>query len=393
MQKRLTLLLLLLAFSLSATYAVSNSEDLMRPLGAPGRYTFAPNQLAGAEWYKPAGRLINGHVEESFGNEKNSPELHRFLQETKGAFGVNAAEIGYLTGDWLLELRRAGIRLSAETPAWTQCFSGKELARTEIFGSPIAGRNLFESTFHIHVGSGQSDPAGHGWFFTKDGKDYAPDEIALDHRILFLLPHFDNDVLLAAKPGLSWQARKNAARRDPCPVADGFHHPPVDRLTGALLDYVDYADVVAQKFPTKPAFSFHWNVNPGWEWSDEQCLDALHELHPDAASFEKAFRYVEKPCHRDTAILDRLVEMLCSAGTCPATVFMDMELTYKQPIRSMSCGETERCCASMEWLSAWTSPTNAMNNWPASRLSAKGGMRLKQENMNDAKLENVRDQE
>ena len=201
-------------------------------------------------------------------------------------------------------------------------------------------------------------------------------------------------MLLAAKPGLSWQARKNAARRDPCPVADGFHHPPVDRLTGALLDYVDYADVVAQKFPTKPAFSFHWNVNPGWEWSDEQCLDALHELHPDAASFEKAFRYVEKPCHRDTAILDRLVEMLCSAGTCPATVFMDMELTYETAY-SLDVLRRDREVLRKHGVAFGVDLTDECNEQLAcvQAVSAKGGMRLKQENMNDAKLENVRDQE
>jgi hypothetical protein len=323
------LLLCLAPFSLTAFAATAEQAALMRPLGSPGRYTFSPNQLAAAAWYMPAGRLVNGHIEESFGNEKNWSELHRFLEKTDGAFGVNGAEIGYLTSDWLLKLRRAGIRLSVETSAWPQCSRGVELARAEFFGDPVAGRNLFQSIFHVEIADGRSDPAGHGWFFTKDRKDYAPDEIVLDHRILQLLPRFDNDVLLKASPKLSWQARKDMARRDPCPAADGFHNPSVDRLTGALRDYVDYMSVMAQKFPARPAFSFHWNVNPGWEWGDEQCLDRLHERYPDEASFDKAFRYLERPCHRDEAILDHLVDTLCKAGTCPATVFMDIDLHYR----------------------------------------------------------------
>jgi len=301
----------------------------MRPLGAPGRYTFAPNQLAAAKWYEPAGRLINGHVEESFGNARNWPELRRFLQETDGAFGINAAEIGYLTSDWLLELRRSGIRLSVETPAWTQCSSGLELARAELFGSLVDGRNIFQSNFRILDADGRSDPVGHGWFFTKDNKHYAPDELVLDHRMLSVLPSFDIDVLLAANPGSSWQARKDAARRDSCSAADSFHLTSVDRVTGVLVDYVDYARVMAQRFPERPAISFHWNVVPQWEWGDERCIDKLHGLHPDNESFASALVHLESPCHRDTAILDRLVGALCQAGVCPATVFMDMDIHYQ----------------------------------------------------------------
>ena len=62
--------------------------DLTRPLGPPGRYTFAPNQIAANEWYKPVGQLVNGHIEESFGNARNWSELRHFLRDTKGAFGV-----------------------------------------------------------------------------------------------------------------------------------------------------------------------------------------------------------------------------------------------------------------------------------------------------------------
>jgi len=323
-------LLLCSALCLSMPSPVASDEiSLMRPLGVTGRYTFVPNQLAAARWYKPAGQLVNGYIQESFGNKGNWPQLRRFLQQTNGAFGLFAAEIGYLTSDWLLDLRRIGIGVSVETPAWTQCASGIELARADLFGSPVDGRNIFQSIFRIDDTIGRSDPFRSGWFFTRDGQDYAPDEIVLDHRILSLLPSFDNATLLTSSPGLSWQTRKDAARRDPCPRAESFHSPYVDRVEGVLLDYVDYARISAQKFPSRPAFSFHWNVVPLWEWSDEQCLDVLHELHPNIASFANAFLHLERPCHRDTAILDRLVDMLCQASACPATVFMDIDLTYQ----------------------------------------------------------------
>ena len=45
-----------------------------------------------------------------------------------------------------------------------------------------AERNPFNSVFHIHTTNGRWIPLGHGWFFTKDERDYAPDEIAPDHR-------------------------------------------------------------------------------------------------------------------------------------------------------------------------------------------------------------------
>ena len=319
-----------LALLLSTMLAPAiDRADLMRPLGPPGRYTFQPNQMAAAEWYKPAGRLINGHIEESFGNEKNWPEVHRFLQETAGAFGIFAPEIGYLSSDWLLELRRQRVRVSVETPAWTQCASGNELARAELFGSPVDGRNIFQSTFQLHDMTGRSEPFQHGWFFTKDGRDYAPDEIVLDHRILTFLPNFDTATLLTPNPDLSWQARKDAARRDPCPAAETFDPPGVDRLTGVLRDYIDYARAMAQKFPVTPALSLHWNVVPQWEWGDEQCLDELHDQFQDMAAFASGYLTLARPCHRDAAVLERLIDMLCQAGTCPGSVFMDIDLTYR----------------------------------------------------------------
>jgi hypothetical protein len=324
----------LIIFAVWIAVFLSTSETrgqpaLLQPLDSLGRYSFAPNQLAAAQWYKPAGHLINGHIAESFGNTRNWPGVRRFLHDTRGAFGINAAEIGYLESSWLLQLREMEIGLSAEVPAWTQCAPGKELAQLELFGAGSAAKDPFDSIFGIRSTQERSNPRGHGWFFTKDQKAYIPDEILLDHRIPFLLPRFDNEILLRANPSLSWQSRKDIARRDPCPSADRFHDPATDRVSGALIDYVDYAKTVANKFSHKPAISFHWNVNPAWEWNDEQCLDSLHDLYPEATSFERAFREVTKPCHRDTAILARLIATLCAAEGCPSTVFMDVDLTYQ----------------------------------------------------------------
>jgi hypothetical protein len=304
------------------------AADLLQPIQSSGKYTFAPNQLAAAEWYRPQGHVINGHIAESFAKTNLWPKIYDFLRGTHGSFGINAAEVGYLTADQLLGFRNAGIVISTEMPAWTQCFGGRVLGQAEFFGEPAGGQNLFQSVFHITTANGRPDPAGRGWFVTKDGQDYAPDEVVLDHRIPGLLPSFKGDALLASATGLTWEQRKARARTDPCPAADAFH-PPSDRLTGLIQDYLDYARVMARRFPDKPAFSFHWNVHPGWEWGDEQCLDALQSLHPDPASFERAFRYLEKPCHRDTLILSRLLDVLCDAGACPGTVFMDIELNYQ----------------------------------------------------------------
>jgi len=305
-----------------------HAADLTHPIESSGRYPFAPNQLAAAAWYRPSGHEINGHISESFTETNLWPKLFDFLRATGSSLGINAAEVGFLTAAQLSQFRTAGLPVSSEMPAWTQCFSGSSLGRVEFFGDRIQDDNLFESVFHIGSAGGRSDPTGRGWFVTKDGQDYAPDEIVLDHRIPALLPSFKADILLAAGADLTWKERKAKARIDPCPAADTFHAPD-DRLTGLILDYLDYAEVMARKFPNKPAFSFHWNVHAGWEWADEQCLDALHESHSDPVSFERAFRFLEAPCHRDTTILARLLDLLCNSGACPRAVFMDIALQYR----------------------------------------------------------------
>jgi len=302
--------------------------ELTQPIADAGPYSFAPNQLAAAEWYRPQGAAINGHVAGSFTETDLWPRLFDFLRRTDSSLGINAAEIGHLTSDQLLAFRTAGVPISTEMPAWTQCFSGRSLGDLEFLGDPVEGKNLFETIFHISTATGRFDPAGRGWFVTKDGQDYAPDEIVLDHRIPALLPSFNAEILLAGDGGLTWEARKAKARVDPCPQADAFHAED-DRLTGLIRDYLDYAEVMTRRFANRPAFSFHWNVHPGWEWADEQCLDALHVSHPNPASFERAFRFLEAPCHRDTAILSRLLDVLCNSGACPRAVFMDMELQYR----------------------------------------------------------------
>lgn len=379
-------------FCLPGFAARTQTTILIQPHQSSGKYTFAPNQLAAAEWYHPLGHVINGHIGGSFTETNLWPKLFEFLQKTDGSFGINAAEVGHLTADQLLLFRKAGIAISTEMPAWTQCFSGRVLGLAEFFGEPAQGQNLFQSIFHTTTEDGRFDPAVRGWFVTKDGQDYAPDEVVLDHRIPALLPTFRGDVLIASAPDLTWEQRKARARTDPCPAADEFH-PQSDRVTGLILDYLDYAQVTARRFPDKPAFSFHWNVHPAWEWGDEQCLDTLHSLHPDPKPFEKAFRYLEKPCHRDTAILSRLLDVLCRAGACPKTVFMDIDLHYRTGY-ALDVLRRNKNVLHQHGVSFGIDLTDECNEEPACvQVSpAAGQMRLDHENASDSKSENMLDQ-
>jgi len=313
-----------------ATGASSQAQSLDRPLSPPGKYTFAPNQLAANQWYQPGGGLINGHITESFGREELWPGLRTRLKTNHGALGIPAAEIGFMTSGTLARFRAEGLRVSVETPAFTQCLSGAQIADLELAGRSPPGRNLFQTIFHVAGESGRTDPTGKGWFVTRDGQSYTPDEVVLDERVPNLLASFDLDTLLRNAATQGWAARKAAARHDPCAAASAFH-PGVDRLTGLLGDYLAYHSALAARFKAPPAFSFHWNVNAGWEWRDEPCLDALAQKDPDPKTFEHDYRYLAGACHRDSATLARLLDQLCAAHACPFAVYLDMDLVYLTP--------------------------------------------------------------
>ncbi len=65
----------------------------------PPLFSFLPNQLAAAAWYRPGDppRLINGHLDSSFGQREVWPRLRENLKQARGTFAINAAEIGHLS--------------------------------------------------------------------------------------------------------------------------------------------------------------------------------------------------------------------------------------------------------------------------------------------------------
>lgn len=297
-------------------------------IAVAGKYGFSPNQLASAEWYRPSGALINAHIDDSFAFPSLWPKLRRLLQVNQDYFGVNAAEIGHMESATLRAFRDQRIGFSSGTPAATQCWSGQNVAEVELYGAPVNGVDQFQNTFHITSKDGRAMPENRGWFVTRDGDDYVPDEVVLDHRIDVLTPYFDIEALLRSDPGAGWGVWKAQALRDPCPPADYFASGS-NRTKTLINDFVAYPRELHRRYPnTAPAFSFYWAVNAGWEWRDERCLDALAARYPDFDRFTKAVRELTFPCHRDTQILSDLIDRLCAAGYCPKTVYMDIDLSY-----------------------------------------------------------------
>lgn len=312
---------------------------LATPTTAPlGRYWFGPNQLAANVWYRPAPKnsVINGHLSDSFAALTNWPNLATSITMSGGGFAAYAAELGNMAGTDLTRFRSAGLPMLVETPGMTQCLDGYALAALEFDGQSPAGANLFCATFGICAPSAteRRDPAGNGWFVSKEGRPYTPDVVIFDERIPNLLPRFapwdgaGNPLL--TDHSRSWADRKAAARFDSCPAADSFN-AGVDRMTGLMNDYVEYVRGMRAHFKSAPRYAINWNVNPGWEWADEACLDQLNQTVTDPAAFDQAFRTVSFACHRDTDNLVRLISVLCQDGTCPDAVYMDVDWLWYTP--------------------------------------------------------------
>jgi len=304
------------------------------PPAPPAAFSFAPNQFAGSLWYRPGNpeRLINGHLDESFGREELWPVLRRNLKENRGFFGMTAAEIGHLrdSAGLLTLLRSERIPVSVEVPAFTQPLDGAQLARAEIHGEAVDGVDIFSSIFRISDPKDRPNLSGAGWFVTRDGTPFIPDELVFDERIPNLLPEFDAAVL-ARTPG-NWEQRKQAARKlSPFTAA----RQPYDRLLASLIqDYVSYLQVARARWGSRmPAISLHWNVNPGWEWRDEKGLDAIHAGDPAWFKTPEEFHRVvfTSPQYNSVHYLNQLLDVLAAAGFKPRTVFMDVDWTYSIP--------------------------------------------------------------
>jgi hypothetical protein len=301
------------------------------PLAA---FSFAPNQLAGSPWYRPGdpSRPVNGHLDESFGQRERWPTLLGNLKKHNGAFGLPAAEVGHLSSraGLLALLRAEGIPVAVELPAFTQPLDAAALARTEVLGEAVDGVNIFSSIFRIDAPQGRPDPFGRGWFITRDGAPFIPDEIVFDERLPNLFPEFDAAVL-AQTPG-TWEERKRAARRhSPFTVS----RQPYDRLLRTLMeDYVRYLAVARAHWGARmPAVSLHWNVNPGWEWRDEHGLDAIHAANPAWCKTPEEFHHIvfTAPQYNSVRYLEQLLDVLEHAGITPRTVFMDVDWLYSVP--------------------------------------------------------------
>ena len=303
-------------------------------LPQPALFSFYPNQLAGSSWYRPGTpkRLINGHLDDSFGRRELWPTLVRHLKQAGGSFSMGAAEVGHLSVSTALlpVLRAEGIPVSVELPGFTQPIAGATLGRAEIHGAAVDGANVFASIFRIANPRERPDPFGAGWFITRDGAPFLPDEILLDERLPGLLPQFD-PVLLAQTPG-NWEQRKQAARQlSPFTAA---RQPYGHLVTTLIQDYVSYLNVAKIRWGHRmPAVSLHWNVNPGWEWRDEQGLDDIHAKNPALFDEPKDFYRIvfTSPQYRSVQYLNQLVEVLTTAGFKPRTVLMDVDWTYDIP--------------------------------------------------------------
>lgn len=224
-----------------------------------GKYYFVPNQELSAYWHP-----LNGHVEGSFSDLTLWPTLINHLLANNGGFGLYSSEIASTSNATLAALRTRGLLISVDTPLWTQCAPASEIADAELKGTD----NPISKQFGI---------VGTGWFVTKDGTPFTPDEIVLDEREPILVPF----------------ARADGLPNDICAAADAFN-APLSRADGMIQDFVTYAKAVHAKWPTKtPHLSFYWNVIP--VFGDQSPL------------------------------LDKLVSTMCAATVCPMTVYMDTD--------------------------------------------------------------------
>ncbi len=295
-------------------------------------FSFVSNQCGGNVWYKPGGTIVNGHVDESFGDRNLWSQLIENLKRTGGSFSVYAAEIGYMssTSGVLPILKEEGIPLSVEMPGFTQCIPGTSLGGAELNGKAVNGVNIFSSVFGITNPVDRVNPDGKGWFVTKDRVPIVPDEILFDERQPNLLPEFDANKLAATKG--TWEERKAAAKKNNgCAVSMGDYNTLLATLR---QDYVDFLNVAKEKWGDEmPAVGIHWNVVAGWEWRDQNGFDAIYANNPSYFNVANNFYAIVQNCPQYNSIgyLDDLIDVLTSAGFKPKTVYMDVDWTYDIP--------------------------------------------------------------
>ena len=332
MKKIVFLALLSVFFTLCKNGAIPPHAGEKGEVVKVASFSFVSNQCGGNVWYKPGGTIINGHIDESFGNRTLWPRLMNHLKRTGGSFSVYAAEIGYMSStDGLLSiLKEEGIPLSVEMPGFTQCIPGTLLGEAELNGEPVNGVNIFSTIFRIAAAEDRTDPDTNGWFVTKDRMPVIPDEILFDERQPNLLPEIDAHRLAATKG--TWEERKAAAKKN-----NGYAVSMGDYqtlLATLRQDYVDFLQVAKTKWGDQmPAIGIHWNVNPGWEWRDQKGLDDIYAENPAYFNTADDFYAIVQKCpqYHSVQYLNDLIDVLIAAGFKPKTVYMDVDWTYDLP--------------------------------------------------------------
>jgi hypothetical protein len=267
--------LLLAAAIFSAGASRGNEALLATPLLTSGKYFFIPNQSKATVW-----NPTNGNIEGSFSNLSLWPRLQDHLVGNRGGIGIYAPEIQNTSEATLTAFRAKGLLIAVEAPGMTQCADGYAVADAELDGASNEVTQLFDGM------PGRSyQLEKNGWFKTREGKPFTPDEIILDERYFALLP------FLSHTPP------------DRCPNFASFN-PGLDRVSGLINDYAEYAIKVRAKWPNNtPRVSLYWVVVP--EFSDEVSL----------------------------SILERTINAMCDAAgsVCPETVYVDAHWSIPSP--------------------------------------------------------------
>lgn len=295
-----------------------------RPTAGGAEFSFVPNQCRANWWYRPAGELINGHLDESFGDAGLWPQLLANLKQSGGPFSMFAPEVAHLSsgGGLLAVLQSEGIPLSVELPGFTQCILGRTIAEAELYGRWEGGDHV------MYGGFPQTHPRG--WFVTAGGTEIIPDQILFDERQPNLCTEID-PVILARTEG-SWEERLEAAKK--YVRCDRAMLPWTELLPALRQDYIDYLALAREKWGDRmPSIGIHWNVVMGWEWRDQRALTTINEmdstLYCDPARFYSAASLY--PQYNSVGYCNELVDALTAAGFKPDVVLMDVDWLYDIP--------------------------------------------------------------
>ena len=157
----------LTAALLLAPLAALAGPEASLPPPSLAAFSFSPNQLAASVWYRPGNpkRVVNGHLDESFGRKELWSVLMQNLKRSRGSFGIAAAEIGHLkdSAGLLTLLKAEGIPVSVEVPAFTQPLDGTSSPGPKSAAKPSTARTSFPASSASAIrrtGPTRSAPAG-----------------------------------------------------------------------------------------------------------------------------------------------------------------------------------------------------------------------------------------